>query len=113
MLNAFCEGWENGRWTRFKCPLCGSTSYVQVRVQKPNGDWYLTEFFDGSFPRPGTDEVFFDRALDPSPVERPPNVVYEYREIPMEALIGAMCAGGAVLLVAVWLLVRRFTKPHR
>ena len=45
LLNAFCEGWENGRWTRFKCPLCGSTSYVQVRVQKPNGDWYLTEFF--------------------------------------------------------------------
>jgi hypothetical protein len=39
------EGWKNGRWTLFKCPLCGSESYVQVRVQKPIGDWYLTEFF--------------------------------------------------------------------
>ena len=41
------------------------------------------------------------------------NVVYEYREIPMEAVVGVMCAGGAVLLVGVWLIVRRLTKPHR
>lgn len=76
-------------------------------------EWYLTEFEDHSFPRPGTDEVYFDRAIDPSPVERPPNVVYEYREIPMEALVGVMCAGGALLVVGVWLIVRRLTKPHR
>jgi hypothetical protein len=39
------EGWSNGRWTLFKCPLCGSRSYVQVRVQRSNGEWYTTEFF--------------------------------------------------------------------
>ena len=76
-------------------------------------DWYLTEFEDRSFPRPGTDEVYFDRALDPSPVERPPDVIYEYRDVPVEAVAGVMCAAGAVLLVGTWLLIRRLTKPHR
>ena len=38
------EGWKNGRWAAFKCPLCGSGQYVEVRVQKPNGHWYKTEF---------------------------------------------------------------------
>lgn len=34
-------------------------------------NWYLTEFEDASFPRPGTDEVYFEPAADQSPVERP------------------------------------------
>jgi hypothetical protein len=75
--------------------------------------WYLTEFEDRSSPRPGTDEVYFDRAIDPSPVERPPDVIYEYRDVPIGVVAVIMCAGGTVLLVATWLLIRRLTKPHR
>jgi len=40
-------------------------------------------------------------------------VIYEYRDLPVEAVAGVMCAGGAVLLVGAWLLIRRLTKPHR
>jgi hypothetical protein len=40
------EGWKNGYWALFKCPLCGSTKYIQVRVKKPNGHWYTTEFYE-------------------------------------------------------------------
>ena len=36
--------------------------------------WHLTEFVDESSPRPGTHEVFFKKADDPSAVERP--VIY-------------------------------------
>ena len=36
------EGWVNGHWAAFKCPLCGSRSYVPVRIQKANGHWYTT-----------------------------------------------------------------------
>ena len=39
------DAWKDGRFTRFECPLCGSGGYVPVRVQKPNGHWYLTAFF--------------------------------------------------------------------
>ena len=39
------EGWKNGYWELFKCPLCGSTKYVEVRVQRPNGMWYTTAFY--------------------------------------------------------------------
>ena len=39
------QGWKNGYWTLFKCPLCGSTKYVEVRVQRPSGHWYTTPFY--------------------------------------------------------------------
>jgi transcription elongation factor Elf1 len=39
------EGWKKGYWEHFKCPLCGSTKYVEVRVQKTNGHSYTTEFY--------------------------------------------------------------------
>jgi transcription elongation factor Elf1 len=40
------EGWKNGYWALFKCPLCGSTKYVEVRAKKPNGHWYTTDFYE-------------------------------------------------------------------
>lgn len=84
------------------------------KVPEPAGrEWFLTEFEDTSYPRPGTDEVYFDRALDQSPVERPPHIVYEYRDVPIGAVAALMCAAGAVLLVGTWLVIRRLTKPHR
>lgn len=42
----------------------------------PAGDLTLTEFEDRSSPRPGTDEVYFARHGDQTPVHRPP-VVHE------------------------------------
>jgi len=38
------EGWKNGRFELFKCPLCGDERYVEVRVQRPGGQWYVTPF---------------------------------------------------------------------
>jgi hypothetical protein len=39
------EGWKNGYWEAFKCPLCRSTKYVEMRVQRPGGKWYTTPFY--------------------------------------------------------------------
>jgi DNA-directed RNA polymerase subunit M/transcription elongation factor TFIIS len=39
------DGWKDGYWERFKCPLCGSTKYVEVRVKRPSGRWYTTPFY--------------------------------------------------------------------
>jgi hypothetical protein len=39
------SGWKNGYWELFKCPLCGSSKYVEVRVQRPSGHWYTTAFY--------------------------------------------------------------------
>jgi len=37
--------WDGDRYTEFKCPLCGSDGYTRVTVKKPNGHWYVTEFY--------------------------------------------------------------------
>jgi hypothetical protein len=85
--------------------------------------WHLTEFEDQSSPRPGTHELFFNRAADQSAVERPPIYYdrYEYvyedevsaggkpsspdaeERSPLWLIVGVV--GGLVLLTAVGLLV--------
>ena len=61
---------------------------------------YLTEFEDGSFPRPGTDEVYFRPASNQSTRERPPivhkTVVIHYWPGPW----GAVGVAGLVLVLA-------------
>ena len=61
---------------------------------------HLTEFEDGSFPRPGTDEVYFTPSSDQSTVERTPIVhtttVIKYWPGPW----GAGVLGAGVLIVA-------------
>jgi DNA-directed RNA polymerase subunit RPC12/RpoP len=37
--------WWSDVYLDFKCPLCGSNGYVRVRVKKPDGSWYTTEFY--------------------------------------------------------------------
>lgn len=37
--------WDGDRFTEFKCPLCGTDGYVRIRVQRPNGHWYVTNFY--------------------------------------------------------------------
>lgn len=34
------------RQIRFCCPLCNCSKFVRVRVRRPNGDWYVTEFYE-------------------------------------------------------------------
>ena len=38
------EGWKDGVWEPFKCPICGSIEYVPVIVRRPSGTRYPTQF---------------------------------------------------------------------
>lgn len=68
--------------------------------------WYLTEFEDRSSPRPGTDEVYFARSADQSPVARPPIIVW--RETMTSWYIGlAVCLALPAITFLVLRLVRR------
>lgn len=53
---------------------------------------WLTEFQDGSSPRPGRDDLFFRTAVDQSPMHRPDRIVYEQA-------MGSMGGGGFIGLV--------------
>lgn len=37
--------WNSDRYAEFLCPLCGTDAYTRVTVQKPNGQYYVTEFY--------------------------------------------------------------------
>lgn len=69
-------------------------------------EWHLTEFLDPSSPRPGTDEVYFEKSADQSNVERPPHIVWEEYN-PWPWVFGGV---GVLILVAlgvaVWRMVR-------
>lgn len=74
--------------------------------------WWLTEFQDTSSPRPGTDEVYFERSADQSPVERPPHVITTRREVVVTPWWhGAVYAGGLAALalggVVLWRVLRK------
>jgi len=79
-------------------------------AQTLEGARYLTEFEDQSFPRPGTDEVYFQPAQDQASVERPPiiYVVYQTRYFPGLWGLLVVAIGG---LLGVALLLRRWLKP--
>jgi hypothetical protein len=73
--------WKNGYWELFKCPLCGSAKYVEVRVQRPSGHWYTTAFYQCF----GCSTMFRDPVLftkckvDTANVELRPTAVYAIR----------------------------------
>ncbi len=87
--------------------------------------WHLTEFEDKSFPRPGTDEVYFKPAADQTTLERPPVVVpvyeYEYVDGPepgsstspaaegyaFPILLGVLALVVGVICLLGWLLTRK------
>jgi hypothetical protein len=73
---------------------------------RPDEAWFLTEFEDRSSPRPGTDELYFGRAADQSPVERPPIVEYETINT-FERDAGWVCLGAMGLAIAVVVVVRK------
>ena len=83
-----------------------------ARTEPSSEGWWLTEFEDRSSPRPGTDEVYFERAADQGPRERPPIVAVTYREVYVTpwwhgavyvGSLGALALGGALL----WRTLRR------
>ena len=37
--------WKDGVFQGFRCPICRTESYVPVRVKRPNGNWYVTPFY--------------------------------------------------------------------
>lgn len=72
--------------------------------------WVLTEFEDRSSPRPAGFDLGFRPAADPSPVERPPTIVYEDVYWPYTAAGAAVAVG---LPVGLWLasrVVRRLVR---
>lgn len=114
--------------------VCPKTNLAQViqglgMPQKENEamaakTWHLTEFEDGSSPRPGTEELYFKRAEDQSTIERPViyydqyEFVYEDEPKPMEkfkdegnsktvlsTLLLFVPAGFALLVLAVVLIL--------
>jgi hypothetical protein len=75
----------------------------------PSAAW-LTEFEDRSTPRPGTDEVYFAPAANPSPIARPPVIHYEYVDGPPYGLLGMIVGAPVVLAIwgmVLWRLLRR------
>ncbi len=99
--DAVPQATQNGVFAKAKMPLGTTTE-----------GWWLTEFEDHSFPRPGTDEVYFEPAADQSPVARPPLVVTRYTTVrvypewfgPVAILVPF------TLLVAGLLLIRRMSR---
>ncbi len=77
----------------------------------PEG-WWLTEYEDRSSPRPGTDEVYFEKAADQTPVARPPIIIITTRDVVVTPWWhGAVYYGVPVALVvgglALWRVLRR------
>lgn len=72
---------------------------------------YLTEFEDRSFPRPGTDEIYFRPASDQSTKERPPIVhtttVIQYWPGPWGAVVLAIGIPLTLVFAVGWRLLRR------
>lgn len=85
--------------------------------------WHLTEFEDKSFPRPGTDEVYFKAAATQDALEKPPVVVpvyeYEYVDGPVPGspepaarfafpiLLGVIAAVVGVICLVGWMLLKK------
>jgi hypothetical protein len=69
----------------------------------PPASWRLTEFEDRSAPRPGSDDVYFSRDEDQTPIERPP--IVQYVGGPMPACV--MCYALVLYMIVPRLLRRR------
>ena len=71
--------------------------------------WHLTEFFDSSSPRPGTDELYLNKSDDQTLLERPPIIIWEEYD-PWPWLFGCIAAVAAVALgFVVWRMAK--AKP--
>ncbi len=92
--------------------LSGDLKLNETDYGKPlQNTKYLTEFEDHSFPRPGTDEVYFRPSVDQSTRERPPVVhtttVVRYWPGPWGAVVLAFGVPLMLGIVIGWRLRRR------
>lgn len=76
-------------------------SSLKIGDEAPPAGWRLTEFEDHSFPRPGTDDVWFSRDEIQAELERHPIIHYVARPDGDEILYYALVGG------AVWTLARK------
>jgi hypothetical protein len=78
-------------------------------LELPEGAW-LTVFDDRSTPRPGTDEVYFERSESQEKMKRPPIIRYTYveRVHPGEMIVASVLCG--LLVIGGGLLAWRFGR---
>jgi hypothetical protein len=85
----------------------------RLNLQAETGppEWRLTEFEDVSSPRPGHDDVYFERDARQDTLERPPHVIYTepWAVDYFWAVVTqwSFCYGPFVLLWVVWWVWRR------
>jgi hypothetical protein len=53
-----------------------------LKLDADTPSWWLTEFEDHSYPRPGTDDVYFSPAKEQTTVEREPHIKYVSSKVP-------------------------------
>jgi hypothetical protein len=86
--------------------------FEDLKLPPSTGVPWLTELEDRSSPRPGTDDVYFSRTGDQSPVERPPHIKYVYTTSIIATLFVLLAP--LALIVGVIFLVRRLASaPNR
>jgi hypothetical protein len=78
-----------------------------VAAELGGREWWLTEFEDRSSPRPGVDELYFQRSPDQSTLERPPIIRVVYREWPARLAAVALTVGPILAVVVIGLFVAR------
>jgi hypothetical protein len=119
----------DGTWpgrTVWSAPLSGSQKETLQRdltdprsdaklsatpVELPETLW-LTEFEDTASPRPGTDEVFFQKSDSQENVKRPPYIVNEYRDrINPREITAVSVILGTMLLGVGFLTLRYLCSP--
>ncbi len=113
---------ESGLWpgeAQWANDISNSVSWLAGGLKLDETDYanilertkYLTEFEDRSFPRPGTDEVYFRPATDQSTKERPPIIhtatVIQYWPGPWGAVVLVIGIPLTVGVAIGWRLRRR------
>jgi hypothetical protein len=106
---------DTKNWTSIfsQAKLAGPPLADVGALSQPKADagWWLTEFEDRSAPRPGTDEVYFERAADQAPVERPIRIIDRTRTVEVTPWWHvAVYLGVPVVLVLTGLITWRMLR---
>ncbi len=103
-LQAAWAGPVDGPVVEATAVACGLTAADAAKLA--GRAWTLTEFEDPYGRRTPTD-VYFRPSPDPSPVERPPIVIYEDLYWPYYAMAGGFVVGGPMVFWVLWRTIRR------
>lgn len=88
-------------WANALTPADVDRLFQSVQLPHASGPLWLTEFEDRSSPRPGTDDVYFSRSDDQTPIERPPVEHVEYTTFPDVCSLTIVAAVAAAFGVPV------------